>query len=117
MINLINTVNHIKDEDKQFECHICGIRFVIVSFLKSHINRVHRNVHSHICELCAKPFKSGKSYEMHYINFHTNISQKVQCHLCGKWLKHKDSLKKHILWHNSKTEACGVSTKHNSVRQ
>ncbi|KAG4078967.1 hypothetical protein HA402_010919 [Bradysia odoriphaga] len=101
-------VNHVKDEDKKFECHMCHFRFVNVSFLKSHIKRVHHNVHSHICELCAKPFKSGKSYEKHYINLHTNISQKVQCDMCGKWLKHKDSLKKHILWHNSKTETCGV---------
>ncbi|KAJ6649835.1 Transcription factor grauzone [Pseudolycoriella hygida] len=101
-------VNHVKNEDKKFECHICGIRFVVFSFLKSHINRVHRNVHSHICELCAKPFKSGRSYEMHYRNFHTNISQKVQCEMCGKWLKHKDSLRKHMLWHNSKTATCGV---------
>ncbi|KAJ6646328.1 Transcription factor grauzone [Pseudolycoriella hygida] len=101
-------VNHVKDEDKNFECHICGLRFVIISFLKRHINRVHRKIHTHICELCAKTFKSGKSYERHFTNFHSDISQKVQCDMCGKWLKHKDSLKKHIIWHNSKTATCGV---------
>ncbi len=87
-------------------------RFVTVTFLKGHIDRVHYNVHSHICELCAKPFKSGKSYERHYITVHTNISQQVQCEMCGKWLKHKASLKRHIVWHNSRTETCGVSDEH-----
>ncbi len=82
-----------------------------VTFLKGHIDRVHHNIHSHICELCAKRFKSGKSYERHYITVHTNISQKVQCEMCGKWMKNKGSLKKHTIWHNSESATCKVNIK------
>lgn len=37
---------------------------------------------------------------------HTDIQQKVQCEICGNWLKHADSLKEHKRRHSATSETC-----------
>ena len=74
--------------------------------MQSHIRRVHENSDSRICDICAKFFKCSKSYEMHYLTVHTDIQQKVQCEICGKWLKHAESLKEHKRRHTATSETC-----------
>lgn len=39
---------------------------------------------------------------------HTNIQQRVQCDLCGKWLKHSGTLKEHMRKHVAKKAPCQI---------
>lgn len=54
---------------------------------------------------------------MHYLSEHTNVEQKVQCDICGAWLKHHDSYMRHKRRHKLKEtgtqtcELCGRETK------
>lgn len=74
--------------------------------MENHIKRVHEGGDSRICDICAKYFKCSKSYDTHYLVEHTNISQQVQCDLCGRWLKHIESLKEHKRRHLAENAPC-----------
>lgn len=67
---------------------------------------MHEDRDSRVCDVCAKYFKCAKSYEMHYLVEHTNISQQVQCDICSRWLKHSDSLKEHKRRHLATEATC-----------
>lgn len=71
-----------------------------------HISRVHENGDSCVCDVCARFFKCSISYERHYRNEHTNLTEKVQCELCGNWLKHSESLREHMRRHQASSETC-----------
>lgn len=97
---------HIPDADKKFECYHCGQRFVVLAFLRQHIRRVHDHVYSHVCDICAKLFRSASSYELHHALVHAKTKMSVQCDQCGRWLKHQKTLDKHMQWHTDKAVAC-----------
>lgn len=67
-----------------------------------------------MCDICAKEFRSKGSYETHYKMIHSNDkSQYVQCQICGSWLKHEISLKRHMKFHSisNKTYICNICGK------
>lgn len=118
---------HTPDALKKFECYICHqkyakilpiarsttyflscqyLRFNQRSTLVIHINRVHENGDSCVCDVCARFFKCSISYRRHYRNEHTNLTEKVQCDLCGNWLKHSESLREHMRRHQASSETC-----------
>lgn len=78
------------------------------SYLRRHIRFVHENSDAKICDICAKYFKGTKAYELHYLVEHTNTLEKVQCELCGKWLKHEEMLKEHMRRHRDSKETCSI---------
>lgn len=98
----------------------CEQRFVLPAYLRMHIEKVHNNSDSAVCDICARFFKCSKSYERHYQVVHTNIDHRVQCDLCKKWFKHLDTLKDHIRRHYAASATCKhcgrVSTNKKSLR-
>lgn len=123
--HLLNThlkMKHTVKEERPFACpeEKCEQRFVLPAYLRMHIEKVHNNSDSAVCDICARFFKCSKSYERHYQVVHTNIDQRVQCDLCKKWFKHLDTLKDHIRRHYAASATCKhcgrVSTNKKSLR-
>lgn len=104
--------------NKSYICFFfCLIRFELKSTLSRHIHQVHDSVNIQICEICAKPFKSIRSYENHYRVAHTEQDQRVQCEICGRWLKHINSLKEHKRLHTISAEQCQFCGKMSSNKK
>lgn len=83
----------------------------MLSYIKRHILNVHEHVNSRICDICAKYFQTAKAFELHYLVEHTNKVERVQCHVCGKWLKHLEMLKEHSKRHEDTKVACTICGK------
>lgn len=108
MLNAHIKVKHTENEDRPFACpeENCNRRFVMQTFLRYHVNRVHKDGDARVCDVCARFFKCSKSYDLHYRVQHSNIDQRVQCQECQKWVKHDDALKNHMRRHNATLETC-----------
>lgn len=115
-------LRHINKKDRQYTCPEpnCGQSFVLAGTLRLHTKKVHQLSDSQICDICARFFKSTKSYEYHYAIEHTNIDHRVQCDICKKWFKHLETLKEHMRRHfldSVKCKYCGqMSTNKKSLR-
>lgn len=59
-------------------------RFGYETGLLLHKQRVHDNNRPHLCDLCAKSFKSRCDMERHKAQIHGNVKRE-QCPECGKW--------------------------------
>lgn len=60
-------------------------RFASNSILQTHIRGVHENRNAHMCDICAKTFKSKLFFEQHCLE-HSDVRRpKVQCTLCRVW--------------------------------
>lgn len=97
---------HLPVDEKRFECYRCHRRYVFMSQLRSHLRDAHEQGPSHVCDVCAKYFKSKATYELHYALEHGTVSLKCQCPECGKWLKHAGMLARHQKQHRSEPSAC-----------
>jgi hypothetical protein len=88
--------------------------FASQSILNTHIRGVHEGAYMHVCEVCAKVFKSKMFFEKHKMDVHMNIQvPKIQCQLCGSWLKHERSLRSHMERHEAEknTYVCKICGK------
>lgn len=68
----------------------------------------------HVCDICAKEFRSKGSYETHCKLVHSDDkSQYIQCQVCGSWLKHEISFKRHMKLHiqTNKKFICNICGK------
>lgn len=119
---------HLSTEDKPFKCTECPKsyirRFLLERHMESHkdlpkcicddcgkaysnklnLNIHKRNVHDrafiHICDVCAKEFRNKVDFDQHHRNVHETVPQpKVQCTVCGAWLKTKQYLRQHMVRH------------------
>lgn len=70
-----------------------------------------------MCEICAKVFKKQRSYELHFMVEHTNSVQKVQCELCGIWLKHEEMLRQHKMRHRETVQTCPICGRQSKNRK
>lgn len=62
-------------------------------------------VYTHICEICAKPFNNKLYYDLHKKLTHSTTEiPKVQCQICGLWVKHEYRLKIHMKNHEENDE-------------
>lgn len=66
-------------------CVLPASRYVYMSLLQNHLRTTHNSQPTHICDVCAKSFKSAHSYEHHYEVEHSQSTQRAQCEQCGKW--------------------------------
>lgn len=86
--------------------------FVTKSVLANHIRGVHENAFAHMCHICAKTFKSKQVYDLHLQHEHLDTEPpKLQCSICGNWLKHEHSLRKHMARHGQTEEVCKLCNK------
>ncbi|XP_055630150.1 transcription factor grauzone-like [Toxorhynchites rutilus septentrionalis] len=79
------------------ECTICHKVLASASTLKTHMVTIHTGNSKHICDTCGQEFRTKLGLERH-IKQHMGIDpiERVQCHICSKWVKGKSCLKIHI---------------------
>ncbi|XP_055609721.1 transcription factor grauzone-like [Uranotaenia lowii] len=88
----------------QAECNICNKVLASVNSLRNHISIVHNGESKRICDTCGQQFRTKLAMEKH-IKVHMGINpiQRVQCHICSKWVNGKTNLRMHIKTvHNEK---------------
>ncbi|XP_063700417.1 zinc finger protein 728-like [Culicoides brevitarsis] len=89
---------HKPEEEKQFECEICGKRFALEYDKKVHLKNVHERdseVEKATCTECNKTFASKLSLYLHNRRFHMNLALPM-CETCGKQCRSKADLRSHI---------------------
>ena len=57
--------SHIPPELRQVECDKCGHKFHAESVLKRHIDRVHNQLRTSVCQYCAKAFFDHHGLDKH----------------------------------------------------
>ncbi|XP_049293897.1 zinc finger protein 714-like [Anopheles funestus] len=114
---------HASDAERSFPCTTCRKAFVSRSHLNAHIMVAHDTVpcpqcekvlssrgslrkhlvavhgegEKHVCEVCARVFRTKQCFEAHRKEHEgRRLESKVQCELCNAWLINKYCLTKHI---------------------
>jgi len=108
---------HDNPEAYDLHCDICNKGFTDQHFLDKHKEKHNLPEKPYVCEKCGKGFaKAGKLTSHKQKHEDEESSQEFKCPECGKKLKHRHSLRKHInVQHKSKNvfmcEICGKQTK------
>ncbi|XP_058463173.1 zinc finger protein 714-like [Malaya genurostris] len=115
---LHNLKKHSKIEDKPFNCDKCDKSFskagLLNAHMKAHIQikctvchrmlaskslKMHMLRHTgnmkYVCDTCGKEFRSKITLEQH-IKRHMGIDDRLQCHICSRWILGKRYLKVHM---------------------
>ncbi|XP_055625545.1 transcription factor grauzone-like [Toxorhynchites rutilus septentrionalis] len=81
----------------QAECTICHKVLASASTLKIHMVNMHSGDSKHICDTCGQEFRTKLGMERH-IKQHMGINpiERIQCHICSKWVNGKPNLKIHV---------------------
>lgn len=87
--------------------------FVNKYVLATHISRVHDNAFALMCHVCAKTFKSKTVFDQHHRDEHSAglATPKLQCNICGNWLKNEHSLRNHMGRHFAAQQKCQLCGK------
>ena len=95
-------------------CDLCN-KIYLRSFIRMHINNVHRHNPRVKCDVCSKEVKK-KGLNRHKLKYHPS-SERVNCDYCGKNIL-KDHLKYHIdNVHNNLRVKCDVCGKEVKVKR
>lgn len=85
--------------------------------LKMHILKVHERIDQRICDVCAKVFKTKEGFQDHMKTQHMGIEEpRVQCTICGAWLKNRGTLNKHMKIHTDSPQVCDICHKMKPTR-
>lgn len=114
---------HAPEENRHFKCETCHKPFVSNAHLNAHIMVAHGSVpcpqcpkilasqgslkkhlvamhgdgEQHVCDVCARVFRSKQCFDTHVKNhLGTRLDSKVQCSVCSVWLTDKYCLTKHM---------------------
>ncbi|XP_058828376.1 zinc finger protein 62 homolog [Topomyia yanbarensis] len=81
----------------RMECSICHKMLASASSLRTHMSNMHKGDSTLICDTCGQEFRTKLTMEKH-IKRHMGINpvERVQCHICNRWLNGKSNLKIHI---------------------
>jgi KRAB domain-containing zinc finger protein len=90
---------HLKKQNKQFKCRLCGQKYPIASQLKTHM-KIHKNSRAYQCKICLKSFKTSSSVTRHMKNHDQNRKKPHQCVHCDYKTDKKGSLKNHLKVHD-----------------
>ena len=94
---------------KQFQCGICGKRFVTAGLLKGHQN-VHSNQRKFQCSICEQQFDLLSQAKVH-ARIHTGERPYI-CELCGEAYARAAGLNRHMMSHTGeKPHICDVCGK------
>ncbi|XP_022185958.2 zinc finger protein 708 [Nilaparvata lugens] len=81
----------------QYECAVCGVRFVHAIHLQEH-SLTHDREHSFQCEICDKSFAQETFLQQHLLT-HTE-ARPFECPECYKCFKSSSHLKNHVAIHS-----------------
>ena len=87
-----------KSKKKQYACTDCGMVYTKHSSLSNH----RLSKHAFVCESCGSRFGVRANYESHILfgcGRTAPASEKHECHVCGKLLQTKKTLRKHLKHH------------------
>lgn len=81
----------------QAECTICHRMMASAFTLRCHMEIVHGERKNLICETCGEEFRTKLGMERHILKHQGLVSiEKVQCHICSKWVSGHQNLKIHV---------------------
>ncbi|XP_055703483.1 transcription factor grauzone-like [Phlebotomus papatasi] len=96
-----HSISHQPESERAAHvCDECGKTFSSPGRLSTHINVAHtKQGISFVCHVCAKQFACKGNLTYHLTTHQPRVHQ-VQCQQCGKWLKNKLCLRKHMVQHS-----------------
>ncbi|XP_052903479.1 transcription factor grauzone-like [Anopheles moucheti] len=109
---LIHASAHRKENEEKgvyHLCYSCGRAFRSGVKLAEHIADAHKTDGSSncvICDTCGKKFISKSNLNYHLTTHQPKVMHEAQCGRCGKWLKNKLCLRKHMLQHSQVRHGC-----------
>ncbi|CAD7078146.1 unnamed protein product [Hermetia illucens] len=92
-------LSHLTDEEKQYICDECHKPYASDALLRAHKRVVHRHTYAHMCEICARVFKSRVFFEKHQLEHLGQNLPKVQCPICEAWMKNEHTMRAHMRNH------------------
>uniref|UniRef100_A0A182Q9L4 C2H2-type domain-containing protein n=1 Tax=Anopheles farauti TaxID=69004 RepID=A0A182Q9L4_9DIPT len=88
---------HIMVAHGSVRCPQCDKVLASQGSLRKHLVSMHGEGEQHICDVCARVFRSKQSFETHRKDHEgRRLESKMQCELCSVWLTDKYCLRKHM---------------------
>uniref|UniRef100_A0A182X6Z9 C2H2-type domain-containing protein n=1 Tax=Anopheles quadriannulatus TaxID=34691 RepID=A0A182X6Z9_ANOQN len=88
---------HVMVAHGSVSCPQCDKVLASQGSLRKHLVAVHGEGEKHVCEVCARVFRSKQSFDTHRkVHAGNRLESKVQCDLCQAWLMDKYCLTKHV---------------------
>lgn len=88
---------HIMVAHGSVPCPQCPKLLASQGSLKKHLVAMHGDGEQHVCEVCARVFRSKQCFDTHVkAHLGTRTENRVQCSMCSVWLTDKYCLTKHI---------------------
>uniref|UniRef100_A0A182JNL7 C2H2-type domain-containing protein n=1 Tax=Anopheles christyi TaxID=43041 RepID=A0A182JNL7_9DIPT len=88
---------HVMVAHGSVSCPECDKVLASQGSLRKHLVAVHGEGEKHVCEVCARVFRSKQSFETHRkVHEGSRMESKVQCDMCQAWLMDKYCLTKHM---------------------
>lgn len=84
---------------KRFICDICGKEFSHSAMLKKHVQHIHINERNFLCPICDFAAKSKEYLNRHMLRHDNSDENKIECTVCKKLLKTRNSFKIHMKRH------------------
>ncbi|XP_037941601.1 zinc finger protein 260-like [Teleopsis dalmanni] len=85
---------HVPEELRNINCPQCKKSFATEYMMTQHLNNVHLNLHTKMCELCGKSIRGNEALRQH-METHSGKTAPIQCNECGMTLTTKYGLIRH----------------------